>query len=62
MPIYEYQCAKCGEVKEIITSTYQHVEWCKKCGSEMTRTVSTGTNFILKGEGWYEKMRTDKPD
>lgn len=53
MPIYEYKCNKCNKVKEIITSKYQHVEWCKTCGEGMSRVFPTKTTFVLKGDGWY---------
>ena len=52
MPIYEYECKKCDKTKEILTSQYQHIEWCKTCGEEMKRLISRST-FHLKGGGWY---------
>ena len=54
MPIYEYQCPKCGKVFE---------EWAKSseahkdakgpvCGTPSPRIMSR-TSFVLKGDGWY---------
>lgn len=57
MPIYEYKCDVCNNIKEVITPEYQHVERCKTCGKEMYRIFPTKTTFHLKGDGWYA---TDK--
>lgn len=54
MPIYEYKCEKCGHEFEKLTSTYQSVEWCPKCGAEATKQPSL-SNFQLKGDGWYNE-------
>jgi putative FmdB family regulatory protein len=34
MPIYEYRCAKCGEVSEFLILGKQKQLNCKQCGSE----------------------------
>lgn len=39
MPIYEYECPTCGEVKEIITNQ-EAVHRCERCDTELTRIVS----------------------
>lgn len=44
MPIYEFRCAGCGHVQEILTtSSNQEVELkCQECqGDEMERVLST---------------------
>jgi putative FmdB family regulatory protein len=51
MPIYEYDCPRCGsfEVSQKITAEplTQH-----DCGSPVQRRISA-TSFALKGGGWY---------
>lgn len=49
MPIYEYQCPKCGKVIE----KFQGVnDSPPKCHGKMKRLISKGS-FILTGKGWY---------
>jgi putative FmdB family regulatory protein len=53
MPIYEYQCGKCGSQKELtqrISDTT--VPKCEMCKSKMKRLISQ-SSFHLKGTGWY---------
>ena len=53
MPIYEFQCADCGEKKEILfRSNDEKVEMkCEKCGSENLQRVLSSTNFSVSGGG-----------
>lgn len=54
MPIYEYECPKCGTVfEEWGKATESHQEEpCPKCGTLSPRVISR-TSFVLKGDGWY---------
>ncbi len=53
MPIYEYECEKCGEVFEEWQKDFKDREVkCPKCNSPARRLISH-TSFILKGSGWY---------
>lgn len=54
MPIYEYQCPKCGRVfEEWVKSSEAHKdEPCPDCGTDSPRIMSR-TSFVLKGDGWY---------
>ena len=54
MPIYEYQCPKCGNVfEEWAKASESHKEEpCPKCGTPSPRIISR-TSFVLKGDGWY---------
>lgn len=54
MPIYEYQCPKCGRVFEewVKASEAHREEPCPACGTPSPRILSR-TSFVLKGEGWY---------
>jgi putative FmdB family regulatory protein len=58
MPTYEYACGACGhqweQVQRIVEAP---VEVCPKCAkSSAHRLISGGTNFILKGGGWYSDL------
>jgi putative FmdB family regulatory protein len=58
MPTYEYACAACGnQWEEIQRITAPPTEVCPKCSkSSAHRLISGGTNFILKGGGWYSDL------
>lgn len=58
MPTYEYACAACGhEWEEVQRITAPPLEVCPKCAkSAAHRLISGGTNFILKGGGWYSDL------
>ncbi len=53
MPIYEYQCAACGQVVErwqkISDSPLRE---CPACGGSLHKIISSCA-FHLKGSGWY---------
>jgi len=52
MPVYEYECPKCKDIKEIITIRSEDKKViCDKCDLEMKKIIS-GSSFILKGIGW----------
>ena len=60
MPIYEYECQKCGTAFELMQSiSAKPPKSCidEKCQGKPRRLVSRG-GFILKGTGWYA---TDYP-
>jgi len=53
MPIYEYKCAKCGKLHEIMQKiTDRPLTQCTECGGKMKKMISN-TSFVLKGTGWY---------
>ena len=53
MPIYEYQCTKCGEVFEAFQKmTDEPLTQCKFCQAKVEKLVSH-SSFQLKGSGWY---------
>jgi len=75
MPIYEYECEKCGRILE----AYQKfsdpaLRKCKTCSGKLHKLVSQ-SSFHLKGTGWYvtdygnkrsdtaqsKKQKSDKP-
>jgi putative FmdB family regulatory protein len=53
MPIYEYQCPKCGQQTEILHQSQERKRpVCRECGGRMKKMISSSA-FILKGSGWY---------
>jgi len=52
MPIYEYQCPKCGTFETTQRITDPPLKRCPTCKSKVERMISA-TSFVLKGSGWY---------
>lgn len=53
MPLYEYECAKCGSRTEVIQRVGDGPTGpCDECGGEMQRLLSAPA-FQFKGSGWY---------
>jgi putative FmdB family regulatory protein len=53
VPIYEYQCTKCGEIFEAFQKiTDEPVSQCKFCNAKVEQLISH-SSFQLKGSGWY---------
>jgi putative FmdB family regulatory protein len=53
MPLYEYECLKCGKRSE----TLQRLDdppltTCEECGGELKKLMSAPA-FQFKGSGWY---------
>lgn len=53
MPLYEYQCSKCGKVFEVIQKfSDPPLTVHEGCGGEVVRLLSAPA-FHFKGSGWY---------
>lgn len=52
MPIYEYQCSKCGVFEVTQRITEDPLVKCPDCRSKVRKLISN-TSFQLKGSGWY---------
>lgn len=52
MPIYEYQCKKCGQFEVMQKITESPLKRCPTCRAKVTKLMSN-TSFQLKGTGWY---------
>lgn len=62
MPIYEYQCKKCGSHIEKRQSVGDEpLKECEKCGGEMEKKWSL-SGFQFKGAGWYVTDYASKKD
>ncbi len=53
MPIYEYECCKCGKTTEAMQRfSDPPLTECANCHGPMRKLISMST-FHLKGSGWY---------
>jgi putative FmdB family regulatory protein len=53
MPIYEYECEKCGKMHSILQKISDAPKTeCPDCGGELKKLVSH-SSFRLKGSGFY---------
>jgi putative FmdB family regulatory protein len=61
MPIYEYQCGKCGTFEATQRITEKPLRRCPTCKGKVKKLISN-TSFQLKGTGWYvtDYARKDK--
>ena len=61
MPIYEYECDKCGHAFEREQAiTEPPVKTCPACRSRRVTKLISRTAFVLKGGGWYADGYSDK--
>ncbi|BAZ94982.1 FmdB family transcriptional regulator [Thiohalobacter sp. COW1] len=55
MPIYEYQCTKCGhELENLQKISDPPLTDCPECGEAALQKLVSAAGFRLKGGGWYE--------
>jgi putative FmdB family regulatory protein len=53
MPIYEYECGKCGKRIEVIQKmSDKPLTKHEGCGGRLTKLISA-SGFQFKGTGWY---------
>jgi len=52
MPIYEYECGKCGVFEQSQRISEPALTKCPTCRRKVRRLISN-TSFQLKGSGWY---------
>ena len=53
MPLYEYQCTKCGHRFEKIQKfSDKPIKKCPECGGRVEQTISAPA-IQFKGSGWY---------
>ena len=62
MPLYEYQCKKCGHRFELIQSfSAEDAKECPVCQGEVERLISTPARPHFKGSGFYSTDYAAKP-
>ena len=52
MPVYEYECGKCGVIEVSQRIVEPALTKCPTCRRKVRRLISS-TSFQLKGSGWY---------
>jgi putative FmdB family regulatory protein len=53
MPLYEYECSKCGRIDEVLQKFSDKPQAkCKHCSGKLHKLISH-SSFHLKGTGWY---------
>jgi putative FmdB family regulatory protein len=52
LPLYEYQCPKCGRFELIRKFSDESVTKCPTCGSDVQKLLSAPA-IQFKGTGWY---------
>ncbi len=67
MPIYEYQCEKCGHhLEKLQKISDEPLKECPECKKPALVKLVSAAGFKLKGTGWYEtdfkNKSSDKPD
>ncbi len=53
MPIYEYECPKCGVMEVSQRITEDALTKCPSCKRRKVKKLISNTSFQLKGSGWY---------
>jgi putative FmdB family regulatory protein len=54
MPIYEYECLKCGNHVEVMQKmSDEPLTKCPKCKANKLEKIISQTAFQFKGSGWY---------
>ena len=53
MPIYQYECTKCGRIEEAWQKfSEKPLGTCRHCSGKLHKLISQ-SSFHLKGTGWY---------
>ena len=53
MPIYEYECLRCGNIEEALQKiSDKPLIKCSHCSGKLQKLISQ-SSFHLKGSGWY---------
>ena len=62
MPIYEYQCQRCGHHHEALQRLSDpQLRQCPECGRKSLKRLVSAVRFRLAGSGWYETdFKSDK--
>ncbi len=65
MPIFEYECAKCGHrLEQILRAGQREPEQCPNCGGPLQKLFPTSIGIVFRGSGFYitdsRNKRTEK--
>lgn len=51
MPIYVYECPRCGEFEEQQSMSAPALERCPTCDEPVRKLIAGGANVVVKGRG-----------
>lgn len=54
MPIYEYECADCGNFEKIEKVNEETTKQCPNCEKDATRVIAVTAKPKFVGSGFYE--------
>lgn len=61
MPIYEYECSKCGHRFELLQKfSDPSVKSCPECRARKVHRLTSAPAIQFKGAGWYVSDYSDK--
>lgn len=61
MPLYEYECSKCGKVIEALQKfSDDPLTKCEECGGELKKLISK-SSFAFRCGGFYATDYKNKP-
>ena len=52
MPLYEYECSKCGVVEDMASIKSEPLEVCPECGKEPVNRIISDNTFRCVGPRW----------
>ncbi len=62
MPLYEFECQDCRQISEKLMKISDPApDTCVYCGKGPLVKIVSRSNFVLKGQGWYETDFKTKP-
>ncbi len=53
MPLYEYDCSKCGRFEIQQSMKDSPITICPTCGGPIQRLISKNVGIVFKGPGFY---------
>jgi putative FmdB family regulatory protein len=53
VPLYEYECSKCGRFEKIQKFSDKPLKVCPTCGNRKVERLLSAPAIQFKGSGWY---------
>lgn len=61
MPLYDYKCAKCGHIFEVMQKISEEpLKFCPQCKGQIKRLISPA-GIIFKGSGFHVNDYSKRP-
>jgi len=62
MPLYDYQCERCGHIEEVVKTVDDRIGTCSDCGGATRRIVSVGSVEANNDDAAWIRSITDVVD